>query len=75
MVVRKSWVAEGKDSAGYIDAAEFEEIEKQGDAAVDAWIDGQLIGTPARPSEWRLRFGLRGEGERYAVSVVRLAPW
>lgn len=45
MVVRKSWVAEGKESAGYIDAAEFEEIEKQGDAAVEAWIDGQLVGT------------------------------
>jgi hypothetical protein len=45
MVVRKSWVAEGKESAGYIDAAEFEELEKQGDAAFEAWIDEQLVGT------------------------------
>src|ERR1700730_10375119 len=45
MVVRKSWVAEGKEAAGYIDAAEFEKIAKQGDAAIEAWIDGQLVGT------------------------------
>lgn len=42
MVVRHSWVAEGKESAGFIDAAEFEKIKKQGDAAVEAWIDDQL---------------------------------
>lgn len=45
MVVRNSWVAQGKEDAGYIDAAEFEKIKKRGDAAVEAWIDDQLTGT------------------------------
>ena len=33
MVVRNSWVAEGREAAGFIDAADFEELERQGDAA------------------------------------------
>jgi hypothetical protein len=45
MVVRNSWVAQGKDAAGFIDAAAFEEVEVDGDEAIQAWIDGQLIGT------------------------------
>lgn len=45
MVVRNSWVAQGKESAGFIDAAEFEKLEQKGDAAVEGWIDGQLLGT------------------------------
>jgi hypothetical protein len=43
MVVRNSWVTQ--DSAGFIDAADFEKIKKQGDAAIQKWIDGQLLGT------------------------------
>jgi hypothetical protein len=42
MVVRKSWVAEGKEASRFIDAAEFEKIKKQGDAAVKVWINKQL---------------------------------
>ena len=42
MVVRNSWVAEGREAAGFIDAAEFEEIVDQGDAAIKAWISEQL---------------------------------
>lgn len=45
MVVRKSAVTKGKEAAGFVDAAEFEKLERQGDAAVKAWIDGQLVGT------------------------------
>lgn len=45
MVVRNSWVAQGKESAGFIDAAEFEKLKVTGDAAVRAWIDRQLVGT------------------------------
>jgi hypothetical protein len=45
MVVRNSWVAQGRESAGFIDAAEFEKLKETGDAAVKAWIDGQLVGT------------------------------
>lgn len=42
MVVRNSWVTKDREAAGFIDAAKFEELEDQGDAAVKKWIDGQL---------------------------------
>ena len=31
--------------AGFVDAADFEAIKKQGDAAIQRWIDTQLKGT------------------------------
>ena len=45
MVVRKSWVTQGKEAAGFIDSAEFEKLKKQGKTAVQNWIDKQLEGT------------------------------
>ena len=45
MVVRNSWVIQGREAAGFIDAADFEEIKKQGDDAIKNWIDRQLEGT------------------------------
>lgn len=45
MVVRNSWVAQGKEAAGFIDAAEFEKVKKKGDDAIKKWIDNQLNGT------------------------------
>lgn len=45
MVVRNSWVTQGKEAAGFIDAADFEELEEQGDTAIKNWIDEQLNGT------------------------------
>jgi len=45
MVVRNSWVTQGREAAGFIDAAAFEDLERQGDDAIRAWIDDQLIGT------------------------------
>lgn len=45
MVVRNSWVAQGKEVAGFIDAADFEKVEKQGEDAIKNWIDRQLNGT------------------------------
>ncbi len=45
MVVRNSWVTQGKEAAGFIDAANFEEIKRKGDPAIKAWIDNQLKGT------------------------------
>lgn len=45
MIVRNSWVAQGKEDAGFIDAADFEEVKKQGDQAIKNWIDRQLNGT------------------------------
>lgn len=45
MVVRNSWVTQGKETAGFIDKAEFEKIKRQGDTAVHNWINKQLEGT------------------------------
>ena len=45
MVVRHSWVTQGREAAGFIDAAAFEAVKRQGDAAIRRWIDNQLEGT------------------------------
>jgi hypothetical protein len=45
MTVRNSWVLQGREAAGFIDAADFEELKKQGDPAIKRWIDNQLRGT------------------------------
>ncbi|MEA3249142.1 MAG: TIR domain-containing protein [Patescibacteria group bacterium] len=45
MVVRNSWVTQGKEAAGFVDAAEFEKIKRQGEQAIKNWIDSQLKGT------------------------------
>ena len=45
MVVRNSWVTQGKEAAGFIDAANFEKIKQRGDKAIQDWIDTQLKGT------------------------------
>lgn len=45
MVVRNTWVTQGREAAGFIDAAAFETLKRQGDAAVKRWIDSQLKGT------------------------------
>jgi MTH538 TIR-like domain (DUF1863) len=45
MIVRNSDVIRGDEKRGFIDKAEFEKVERQGDAAIKAWIDDQLQGT------------------------------
>jgi hypothetical protein len=45
MVVRNSWVTQGREAAGFIDAAAFESLKRKGDAAIKAWVDDQLYGT------------------------------
>jgi len=45
MVVRNSWVTQGKEAAGFVDKAVFEQVKRQGDKAVHNWIDKQLEGT------------------------------
>ena len=45
MIVRNSWVTQGKVAAGFVDKAEFESIKQQGDRAIQNWIDRQLEGT------------------------------
>jgi hypothetical protein len=45
MVVRNSWVTQGRVAAGFVDKAEFESIKRQGDQAIRNWINKQLEGT------------------------------
>lgn len=45
MVVRNSWVTQGKEAAGFLDAAAFEEVKRGGDRAIKRWIREQLVGT------------------------------
>lgn len=45
MIVRNSWVTQGKEAAGFIDMAGFEKIKQQGDLAIQRWIDSQLRNT------------------------------
>lgn len=45
-IVRNSWVTkEDRESAGFIDAAKWEEIKKEGDNAIKDWINEQMKGT------------------------------
>jgi len=44
--VRNSWVTkDDRESAGFWDAAAWEEVKKKGDDAIKRWIDRQLDGT------------------------------
>ena len=44
--VRNSWVTKGDtEAAGFVDAADFEKVEREGDAAIKKWINNQLSGT------------------------------
>ena len=45
MVVRNSWVTQGREAAGFVDAADFEEVKRGGDVAIKRWIREQLNGT------------------------------
>jgi len=45
MVVRNSWVFQGIESAGFIDKADFEEVQRKGEQSIKNWIDRQLDGT------------------------------
>ena len=44
--VRNSWVTQDDhEERGFIDAADWEDLKKQGDGAIERWIDDQLVGT------------------------------
>jgi hypothetical protein len=45
MNVRNSNVISSDTKAGFIDKADFEEVQRKGDKAIKDWIDGQLLGT------------------------------
>jgi hypothetical protein len=43
---RNSWVTKGNaEAAGFVDSADFEKVEKDGEEAIKRWINRQLEGT------------------------------
>jgi len=44
-IVRNSWVTKDHKSSGFFDSADWEEVKKKSDSAIETWIDGQLKGT------------------------------
>ncbi|MWG34038.1 TIR domain-containing protein [Halomarina oriensis] len=43
--VRNSWVTQDRSVAGFVDAAEWEEVKEDGDDAIEEWIDEQMKNT------------------------------
>jgi len=80
-VVRNSWVSRGNTAAGFRDNAEFEQVKRGGDRAIDAWIDKQISGTSVTVvclgSETCNRYWVRREIEKSlargnGVVIVRI---
>lgn len=44
-IVRNSWVTRDRESAGFFDSAEWEEVKKKTDSGIETWIDEQIKGT------------------------------
>jgi len=43
--VRNCWVTQDREDVGFWDKAEWEEVKKKGQTAIENWIDKQLKGT------------------------------
>jgi hypothetical protein len=43
--IRNSWVTQDRETAGFWDAADWEQVKRNGSAAIEHWIDRQLNGT------------------------------
>lgn len=44
-IVRNSWLTQDRKASGFFDTADWEEVKKKNDSAIEEWIDGQLKGT------------------------------
>ena len=44
-IVRNSWVTQDRKASGFFDTADWEKVKRSSDAAIENWIDAQLIGT------------------------------
>jgi hypothetical protein len=79
--VRNSNVVSSEDRYGFIDAADWESIKKQGNAAIKRWIDDQLkntsvtvvlIGTETADREWVQHEILRSWNRGNGIVGVRI---
>lgn len=44
-IVRNSWVTREREASGFFDSAEWEEVKRKGDSAIEKWITEQMKGT------------------------------
>ncbi len=44
-IVRNSWVTQERTASGFFDSAEWEEVKRKTDSAIEKWIDAQMVGT------------------------------
>lgn len=44
-IVRNSWVTQERKASGFFDSAEWEEVKRKTDSAIESWIDDQMKGT------------------------------
>jgi len=61
--VRNSWVTQGREAAGFWDAASWEEVKKKGEEAIKRWIDKQIEGT----SVTVVLIGAETNGRKYVI--------
>ncbi|MGP5428175.1 TIR domain-containing protein [Enterococcus malodoratus] len=45
LVVKNNWALKENEESGFINKAEFERMKRDGDEAIERWIDKQLVGT------------------------------
>lgn len=65
--VRNAWVTQGREAAGFEDAADWEEVKKQSEEAIKNWIDDQLRGT----SVTAVLIGNETAGRKYVRYEIR----
>jgi hypothetical protein len=67
--VRNSWVTQDRESAGFWDAAAWEEVKKKTDAEIEKWIGEQLVGT----SVTVVLIGAETSTRQYVGSEIKLS--
>ncbi|MCM8769481.1 MAG: TIR domain-containing protein, partial [Candidatus Omnitrophica bacterium] len=75
-VVRNSWVAKpDREEAGFIDAAEFEKLQRQGNEGVKRWINSQIDGTSVACEAGMPGKKKRGLGEMNSCPPALFGWW
>ena len=66
--IRNSWITKpDRETAGFWDAAQWEEVKRKGKAAIENWIDNQLSGT----SVTVVLIGTETAGREYVIYEIK----
>lgn len=65
--VRNSWVTQDRTTAGFWDAAAWEQVKRGGDTAIKSWIEQQLDGT----SVTVVLIGAETATRRYVIHEIK----